>query len=99
MQRLKDYGGFGLWFLGLGYIVSMLAGDAYALPPLVQLFGLFAAIAVLVQLLLIALRDRRGPRNAQPQDGAKSALRRRRPDPTVMRIKARNHFGLRGTER
>jgi hypothetical protein len=95
MQRLKDYAGFGLWLLGLGYIVSALSGHAVALPPAAQLGGVLAAVAAIVQLLLIALRRRQ---EAAAKDAAKPAIRYRQAEPTVTRSGARDHFGMRGVE-
>ena len=63
------------------------------LPPLLHLLGLTAAIFVIVRLLLIALR---AARKASDQQPAEPPRRRRRPPRTVMRVKARDHFGLRG---
>jgi hypothetical protein len=70
-----------------------------ALPPLVHLAGLLAAIAVFVRLLLIALRSKRNPQDAATAAPAKFLRRMRRPEPTVKRVKAREHFGLRGLPR
>lgn len=125
MQRLKDYAGFGMWFVGLGYIgmwlvagplnwplgrhasalcatpsVTPLCALAHAqtLPPVAHLVGLLAAITVLVRLLLIAIRSARGDKanaNAAPS----STQRRRKPQSTVVKLKARDHFGLRGLDR
>lgn len=121
MRRLKLCAEFGLWFVGLGYIVMWLiagplnwplglrnicgADDSLscalvhpqALPPLVHVVGLVAAIVVLVRLLLIALRDAKAP--AVADDVARRTRRARKPQPTVERLKARDHFGLRGLER
>ena len=95
MTRLADYGRFGLWWLGLAYIAASLTGYANALPPQVQLAGLVAALASLLNLLLIA----RAHRQAKPQPDPSPFLRGRRPDPTAMRMRARDYFGMRGVER
>ena len=95
MTRLVDYGRFGLWWLGLAYIAASLTGYANALPPQVQLAGLLAALASLLNLLLIA----RAHRQAKAQPDPSPSRKGRRPDPTVMRIGARDYFGLRGVER
>ena len=96
MQRVKDYAGFGVWFLGLSYIVMFATGGADAHPalnaPAVRLIGTLAAIAVFVRLLLIAVRSTK----RRPDDSLKPARRLRKPQPTVKRIKSRDHFGLRG---
>lgn len=99
MQRVKDYAGFGMWFLGLSYIALLalngsLGGSPQPLAdrPTLHLVGLLAGIAVFVRLLLIALRSTKTPPDAPP----KPMRRLRRPEPTVKRIKSRDHFGLRG---
>jgi hypothetical protein len=105
MERLKDLAAFGVWFLGLSYIVMWaltgplnraLALDVHPemLPPALHLVGLLAAITAFVRLLLIAVRSARKP----PADVPKPHRRFRRPEPTVKRIQARDHFGLRGLE-
>jgi hypothetical protein len=73
-----------------------------SLPPAFDLFGLLAAIAVMIQLLLIALRHRRGIDGDTPRTATGNVtafLRHRKPPSTVMRVKSRDHFGLRGTRR
>jgi hypothetical protein len=106
MERLKDLAAFGVWFLGLSYIAMWaltgplnraLTFDVHPemLPPTLHLVGVLAAIAAFVRLLLIAIRSARKP----PADGPPKSHRRfRRPQPTVKRIQARDHFGLRGIE-
>jgi membrane protein implicated in regulation of membrane protease activity len=95
MTRLTDYGRFGLWVLGFAYIGASLTGYANALPPQVQLAGLLAALASLLNLLLIARAHRQAKANPDPSP----FLKGRRPDPTVMRIRARDYFGRRGLGR
>jgi membrane protein implicated in regulation of membrane protease activity len=95
VSRLADYGRFGLWWLGLAYIAASLTGYANALPPQVQLAGLLAALASLLNLLLIA----RAHRQAKENPGPSAFLKGRRPDPTAMRMRERDYFGLRGVER
>jgi hypothetical protein len=106
MERLKDWAAFGVWFLGLSYIAMWavtgplnraLALDVHPemLPPSLHLAGLVAAITVFVRLLLVAIRSARRPPAGEPP---KPHRRVRRPDPTVRKIKARDHFGLRGIE-
>ncbi len=95
MTRLADYGRFGLWVLGLAYIAASLTGYANSLPPQVQLAGLLAALASLLNLLLIARAHRRAKQGPDPSQ----FLKGRRPDPTVARIRERDYFGLRGVER
>ena len=64
MTRVADYGRFGLWWLGLSYIAAALTGHANALPPQVQLAGLLAALASLLNLLLIARAYRQAKEDA-----------------------------------
>lgn len=105
MERLKDLGAFGVWFLGLSYIVMwaltgplnrVVALDVHpeSLPQALHVAGVLAAIAAFVRLLLIAIRSARGPQAAPPRP----QRRFRRPDPTVKKIRARDHFGLRGID-
>jgi len=105
MERLKDVAAFGVWFLGLSYIVMWavtgplnraIALDVRpeTLPPWLHLAGSVAAIIVFVRLLLTAVRSARKP----PADLPKPRPRFRKPEPTVKRIKARDHFGLRGLQ-
>jgi hypothetical protein len=104
MERLKDVAAFGVWFLGLSYIVMwaltgpldrVVALDVHpeAFPRLFHLIGSVAAVIVFVRLLVIAVRSAR-----RPTDAPKPRPRFRKPDPTVTRIKARDHFGLRGLQ-
>jgi hypothetical protein len=105
MDRLKDLAAFGVWFLGLAYIAMwavtgplnrVVAVDIHPemLPRAAHLIGLLAAITTFVRLLLIAVRSARKPQTEAP----KPRPRFRRPEPTVKRIKARDHFGLRGLQ-
>jgi hypothetical protein len=102
---LKDVAAFGVWFLGLSYFVMWAATGPLnramainvqpeTLPPLLHLVGSVAAIIVFVRLLLIAMRSARKP----PTEAPKPRPRFRRPEPTVKRVKARDHFGLRGLQ-
>jgi hypothetical protein len=99
MQRLKNYAGFGVWFLGLGYIVMWLVTGPLNWPPLAHAAGVVAAIAALVHLLLIAVRSACGTADGSHQRPAPPAGRRREPAPTIKTVKARDHFGLRGIDR
>lgn len=105
MERLKDVAAFGVWFLGLSYLMMwavtgplnrVMALDVHPemLPPVLHLAGSVAAIIVFARLLLIAMRTARQP----SADIPKPRPRFRKPDPTVKRIKARDHFGLRGMQ-
>jgi hypothetical protein len=104
MDRLKDLAAFGVWFLGLAYIAMwavtgplnrVVAVDIHPemLSPMLHLVGMLAALTVFVRLL-IAVRTARKPQAEAP----KPRLRFRRPEPTVRKIRARDHFGLRGIE-
>jgi hypothetical protein len=103
MERLKDLAAFGVWFSGLSYIVMWaatgplnrtMALDVHPemLPRALHLIGGLAAIVVFVRLLLVAIRSARQPAAEAP----KPRPRFRKPEPTVKRIRARDHFGLRG---
>jgi hypothetical protein len=105
MERLKGLAAFAVWFLGLSYIVmwaltgplSRIAAfevHPEMLPSALHLAGMLAAIIVFIRLLLTAVRSARRPAVEAP----KPRRRFRRPEPTVKRIKARDHFGLRGIE-
>ena len=105
MERLKDVAAFGVWFLGLSYFVMWAATGPLnramafdirpeALPPVLHLVGTLATIIVFIRLLLIAVRTAR----KSPAEIPKPRPRFRRPEPTVKRIKARDHFGLRGLQ-
>ena len=106
MERLKAVAAGAVWFLGLGYIgLWAVTGPLYrtvaidvrpeTLPSTLHVVGSVAAVMVFVRLLMVALRG-----SGEPQaDPPLQARRRfRRPDPTVKRIKARDHFGLRGLQ-
>jgi hypothetical protein len=105
MERLKDWAAFGVWFAGLAYIAMWVVtgplNRAIALgvrpemlPPAAHLVGFLAAITTFVRLLLIAIRSARRSQDEPP----KPRPRFRRPEPTVKKIKARDHFGLRGLQ-
>ena len=102
MNRVWDYVGFVIWFVGLGYIVLWLLGmaDHPMLSPALHAVGVLSAAFLAVRLAMLALKLRRASAaaavavlparmNAPPQ-------RPSRPLPTV---KPRSHFGLRGTPR
>jgi hypothetical protein len=79
-----------------GPLTRAMAIDVHpeALPRLFHLIGSIAAVIVFVRLLLTAMRNARKP----PGDAPKPRPRFRKPDPTVKRIRARDHFGLRGLQ-
>jgi hypothetical protein len=103
MNRVWDYMGFVIWFLGLGYIAlwPLASPDHLVLPPALNVLGAASAIFVVVSLLL---REIMRWRRTLDGAGAASALAAQNPDgpprqnsvrplPTV---KPRRHFGLRG---
>ena len=104
MNRVWDYAGFIVWFMGLGYIVMWLIGspEHRMLPPILHMVGLASATFVAVRLLLLAIARWRVPVSvARAAAGARTSdavlkppQKATRPLPTV---KPRSHFGLRGT--
>jgi len=95
MNRVCDYCGFVVWFVGLGYIVLWLVGapEHHMLPPALHGLGLLSATFVCVRLIVLAIRRWRVPAAG---GRAPSAL----PEPPPRRlptVKPRDHFGLRGT--
>jgi hypothetical protein len=105
MEQFKAVAAFGVWFLGLGYILMWSAtGPLYraaavdlhpeTLSPVLHLIGAAAGVTVAVQVVSAILR---GARRSHPGTPPAARWRLRRPEPTVKRIKARDHFGLRGT--
>ena len=98
MNRVWDYAGFVVWFMGLGTIVLWLVGSSEhpMLPPALLLVGLASATFVAVRLLLLAIARWRVPlTGARAPDAVLKAPppKPARPLPTV---KPRGHFGLRG---
>jgi len=103
MNRVWDYAGFVVWFVGLGYIVMWLIAspEHRMLPPALHMVGLASATFVAVRLLLLAIARWRVPVSVARATAAaraptavlKSPQKPARPLPTV---KPRNHFGLRG---
>jgi hypothetical protein len=104
MNRVWDYIGFVIWFMGLGYIVMWLIGspEYRMLPPIMHMIGLASATFVAVRLLLLAIARWRVPwsvaramSDARPPEAVLKPPPAKpvRPLPTV---KPRNQFGLRG---
>jgi hypothetical protein len=103
MNRVGDYIGFVVWFVGLGYIVLWLVAMIAEpiLPPALHAVGLLAACLVAVRLLLLA-HARRHASAAVPVVDARvpatsfecSGKAEARP---LRSVKPRHHFGLRGT--
>jgi hypothetical protein len=103
MNRVWDYIGFAVWFVGLGYIVMWLLSspDLLLLPPALHVLGVASALFVPVRLLLRAIgRWRAAARAARPVCARKPAtvLRppRRKLAHPLRSVKPRSHFGLRG---
>ncbi|HZT26960.1 MAG TPA: hypothetical protein VFA57_14775 [Pseudolabrys sp.] len=103
MNRVWDYAGFSVWFMGLGYIVLRLvdAPQHRNLPPTLHVTGLAAATFVAVRLLLLAIARWRVTPQASalpPASPAKELLPERAPQPALRlpTVKPRSHFGLRG---
>lgn len=111
MDRLKEYGGFAISFVGLGYIALWpMAGYAggllglplhpLTLPPTLQATGMLAAIFVAIRLALLGVRRLRSLRAATAGPIAAAIApppSRRKPYRQRPPVKPRSQFGLRGT--
>jgi len=104
MNRVWDYAGFVVWFLGLGYIVLWLVGlPEHRLPPALHVVGLASATFVAVRLVLLAIVRWRAPMSVVRAGAAARpptvVLKSPPPKPAhpLPTVKPRNHFGLRGT--
>ena len=106
MNRVWDYAGFVVWFIGLGTIVLWLVGSSEhpMLPPALLLVGLASATFVAVRLLLLAIARWRVPFSV-----ARAAAGARAPDAVIKppppkpvrplpTVKPRDQFGLRGNK-
>jgi hypothetical protein len=105
MNRVWDYAGFVVWFMGLGYIVLWLVGspEHRMLSPAFHLVGLASATFVAVRLLLLAIARWRVPFGvARAAAGARAPAAVIKPPPKPVRalptVKPRDHFGLRGNK-
>jgi hypothetical protein len=106
MNRVRDYFGFAVWFVGFGYIVLRLLGlsDRLRVSPSLHATGVIAAIAAVFSLFLHAVgRRRRSTEGGAPSSPLFARLpiavfrpSRRKPARRPARIKSRSHFGLRG---
>ena len=103
MNRVRDYIGFAVWFVGLGYIVMWLLSspDLLLLPPVLHVVGLASAVFVPVRLLMRAISRRRAAAGAVRAVSARKPAavlqpRRRKPARPLRSVKPRSHFGLRG---
>jgi hypothetical protein len=103
MNRVWDYLGFVIWFLGLGYIAMwpLASADHLTLPPALNVLGAASAFFVVARLSLREIKrwqftpggaSAASARAAQNPD-APPQQRQARQLPTV---KPRRHFGLRG---
>jgi len=101
MNRVWDYAGFVVWFMGLGYIVMWLIGspEYRMLAPAFHLVGLASATFVAVRLLLLAIARWRVPVSVVRASAAARApgavLKTPPPKPALPTVKPRHHFGLR----
>jgi hypothetical protein len=106
MNRVWDYAGFIVWFMGLGTVVLWLAGlfGHPMLPPVLALIGLTSASFVAVRLLLLAIARWRVPfgiaRAAAAARAPAAVIRPPLPKPvrSLPTVKPRDHFGLRGNK-
>jgi hypothetical protein len=105
MNRVRDYAGFIVWFMGLGTIVLWLAGlfGHPMLPPALLLIGLASASFVAVRLLLLAIARWRVPfavarATAAARPPAAVIKSPPRPVRSLPSVKPRDHFGLRGNK-
>ena len=103
MNRVWDYAGFVVWFMGLGTIVLWLVGLSGhpMLPPALLLIGLASATFVAVRLLLLAIARWRVPfAVARAGAAARAPAAVIKPPPKPVRalptVKPRDQFGLRG---
>jgi hypothetical protein len=102
MNRVWDYVGFAVWFVGLGYIVMWLLSspDLLLLPPALHAIGIASAILVPALLWRAVSRRRAGAGAARAVSARKPAavLRppRRKSSYPLRSVKPRSHFGLRG---
>ncbi len=106
MNRVWDYAGFIVWFMGLGYLVLWLVGsfEHRMLPPAFPLVGLASATFVAVRLLLLAIARWRVPfsvaRAAAAARAPAAVIKPPPPKPVrpLPTVKPRDHFGLRGNK-
>ena len=103
MEKLRDYGGFIVWFIGLGYLAgwAMAPERLATMPASVHAIGL-TALAFLPWRVWVWWNGRR---LAHPTPTAEpdvtppppAPIRHRRPaPPPKQNVKPRTQFGLRG---
>jgi hypothetical protein len=99
MERVRDYGGFIVWFIGAGYLAAwaMASDRLAAMPTGLHAIGL-TAVAFLPWRLWVQARARRVPSGpVQPIASAtRAVLQGSRQSPPRRRIEPRKQFGLRG---
>jgi hypothetical protein len=103
MERVREYGGFIVWFLGLGYVVAWaLAPERLGnTPASLHAMGL-TAVAFLPWRAWVYLHGRNKPAAAATSlQAVVRDYRRVTPPPVVIRrpVKPRSQFGLRGASR
>jgi hypothetical protein len=106
MNRVWDYAGFAVWFIGLGTVVLWLVGsfEHPMLPPALHTVGLASATFVAVRLLLLAIARWRVPfgvaRAAAAARAPAAVIKSPPPKPvrSLPTVKPRDHFGLRGNK-
>jgi hypothetical protein len=103
MNRVRDYCGFAVWFLGFLTMTLWLVGspERWMLPPALQAVGLAAAGFVVLRLLLLARRRRRA-RAANPPSTctAEAVFKPQHQAPLRLpSVKPRRQFGLRDMHR
>jgi hypothetical protein len=101
MERVRDYGGFVVLFMGLGYLAgwALTTERLAAMPAGLHAIGL-TAVAFLPLRAWSYVRERRTKTAAATSPVQLAAIPVfRRPDPRRPRVKPRNHFGLRGAAR
>ncbi len=108
MNCCKDYARFALCFAGIGYVClwavtlhPTVSGAALTLPPAFHVLGGFAALFVVVQVGMIAMRRRRAQRAGVGQQPVASELVEARLEQRwkAPPVKPRSQFGLRGQPR
>lgn len=104
MNRVRDYIGFALWFLGLGYMAlwPLTVHAALHLSPGLHLVGMLSSAWVMAGLALRPVRRWRRSRAAvddRVSSGASPPRLARSAPPPRRYVKPRSHFGLRGVPR
>jgi hypothetical protein len=100
MNRVWDYAGFVVWFIGLGTIALWLVGSSEhpMLPPALLLVGLASATFVAVRLLLLAIARWRVPFSVARAPATVIKPPPPKPARPLPTVKPRDQFGLRGNK-